>query len=161
MTLHPIPSDFFYFWGKFCYLFYQCACMVSTEMLDCKLLQTQVAGIKHLFFILFFCIFFWRARVCPHLLRLCRPFMIFEGCLVWTQSAAVASWRATDLATHPSLIKHLYFTWCDGNHQWPAIAELFRRAECNEFVLIWKYKITPSFRNNRDLSCADVEHEHF
>ncbi len=31
--------------------------------------------------ILFFCIFFWRARVCRPLLRLCRPFMIFEGCL--------------------------------------------------------------------------------
>ncbi len=29
----------------------------------------------------FFCIFFWRARVCRPLLRLCRPFMIFEGCL--------------------------------------------------------------------------------
>ncbi len=28
-----------------------------------------------------FCIFFWRARVCRPLLRLCRPFMIFEGCL--------------------------------------------------------------------------------
>jgi hypothetical protein len=26
-------------------------------------------------------IFFWRARVCRPLLRLCRPFMIFEGCL--------------------------------------------------------------------------------
>jgi hypothetical protein len=50
----------------------------------------------------FFCIFFWRTRVCRPLLRLCRPFMIFEGCLDSNQSAAVASWRATDLATHPS-----------------------------------------------------------
>jgi hypothetical protein len=31
--------------------------------------------------LVFFCIFFWRARVCRPLLRLCRPFMIFEGCL--------------------------------------------------------------------------------
>ncbi len=29
----------------------------------------------------FFCIFFWRARVCRPLLCLCRPFMIYEGCL--------------------------------------------------------------------------------
>ncbi len=29
----------------------------------------------------FFCIFFGRARVCRPLFRLCRPFMIFEGCL--------------------------------------------------------------------------------
>jgi hypothetical protein len=33
------------------------------------------------FILFFFCIFFWRARVCRPLLRLCRPFMIFEGCL--------------------------------------------------------------------------------
>jgi hypothetical protein len=26
-------------------------------------------------------LFFWRARVCWPLLCLCRPFMIFEGCL--------------------------------------------------------------------------------
>jgi hypothetical protein len=31
-----------------------------------------------LFFIIFF---FWRASVCLPLLRLCRPYMIFEGCL--------------------------------------------------------------------------------
>ncbi len=24
MTLHPIPSEFPYIWGKFCFLFYQC-----------------------------------------------------------------------------------------------------------------------------------------
>ncbi len=29
----------------------------------------------------FFCIFFWRARVCWPLLCLCRPFIIFEVCL--------------------------------------------------------------------------------
>ncbi len=52
----------------------------------------------------FLWIFFWRARVCRPLLRLCRPFMIFEECLVRTQSTAVLSWRATDLATHPSKI---------------------------------------------------------
>jgi hypothetical protein len=51
---------------------------------------------------IFFCIFFWRATVCRPHLCLCRPFMIFEGCLDRSQSAAVASWRATDLATHPS-----------------------------------------------------------
>ncbi len=32
-------------------------------------------------FFFFFCIFFWRGRVCRPLLRLYRPFMIFEGCL--------------------------------------------------------------------------------
>ena len=25
MTLHPIPSEFPYIWGKFCFLFYQCS----------------------------------------------------------------------------------------------------------------------------------------
>ncbi len=30
---------------------------------------------------LFFCILFWRARVCQPFLCLCRPFMIIEGCL--------------------------------------------------------------------------------
>ncbi len=29
----------------------------------------------------FFVYFFWRARMCRPLLHLCRPFMIFEGCL--------------------------------------------------------------------------------
>ncbi len=48
----------------------------------------------------FFCIFFWRARVC-------RPLYVAHLWFlrdVWirTQSTAVASWRATDLATHPS-----------------------------------------------------------
>ncbi len=51
----------------------------------------------HFFFLLFLYIF-WRARVCRPLLRLCRPFMIFEGCLDSNSNG----WRATDLATHPS-----------------------------------------------------------
>ncbi len=34
-------------------------------------------------FIYLFFFFFWRARVCRPLLRLCRPFMIFEGCLIF------------------------------------------------------------------------------
>jgi hypothetical protein len=37
--------------------------------------------------------------VCWLLLCICRPVMIFEGCLK-TQSTAVASGRATNLATH-------------------------------------------------------------
>ncbi len=47
--------------------------------------------------------YIWRARVCRPLLRLCRSFMIFEECLYSNpEHTAVASWRATDLATHPS-----------------------------------------------------------
>jgi hypothetical protein len=49
----------------------------------------------------------WRARVCRPLLRLCRPFIIFEGCLDSTQITTVESWRATDLATHPPRLNHL------------------------------------------------------
>ncbi len=48
------------------------------------------------------CIFL-RATVCWQLC-LCRPFMIFEGCLISTQSAAVASNHATNFATHPPIL---------------------------------------------------------
>jgi hypothetical protein len=37
--------------------------------------------INFFIFFFFFFFFFCRARVCRPLLRLCRPFMIFEGCL--------------------------------------------------------------------------------
>ncbi len=56
--------------------------------------------ISHLSLPLIFCIFFWRASVCLPLLRLCRPFCIYERCLIPTQRAAVARRRATNLATH-------------------------------------------------------------
>ncbi len=57
----------------------------------------------------FFCIFFWRARVCRPLLCLCRPFMILEGCLDLNPEycrSNLARYRLshpslTDLATHP------------------------------------------------------------
>jgi hypothetical protein len=39
---------------------------------DGAVLVTTPQVLKHLFFC---CIFFWRARVCRPLLRLCRPFM--------------------------------------------------------------------------------------
>jgi hypothetical protein len=58
---------------------------------------------------LFFCIFFWRARVCQPLLRLCRPFMIFKGCLDSNPEycrSKLARYRLSHpslcLATHPS-----------------------------------------------------------
>ena len=55
----------------------------------------------------FFCIFFWRARVFRPLLRLCRPLLIFKGCL--DSNPETASWRASDLATHPSTqTKHVH-----------------------------------------------------
>jgi hypothetical protein len=55
-----------------------------------------------------FCIFFWRARVCWPLLRLCRPFCIFEKWLDSNQKASVASRCATNLAAHlPNLATHL------------------------------------------------------
>jgi hypothetical protein len=57
----------------------------------------------------FFCIFFWRARVCRPLLRVCRPFMIFEGCLDSNPECCrskLARYRLSHpslyLATHPS-----------------------------------------------------------
>jgi hypothetical protein len=61
-------------------------------------------------FFLFFFIFFWRARVCRPLLRLCRPFMIFEGCLDSNPECSrskLARYRLShpshNLATHPIL----------------------------------------------------------
>ncbi len=49
--------------------------------------------------ILFLYIFWW-ARVCWPLLCLCRPFCIFDGCLDSNPESALASRRATNLATH-------------------------------------------------------------
>ncbi len=43
----------------------------------------------------------WRAGVCSPLLCLCRPFMILMDVWIRTQSAAVASGRVTNFATHP------------------------------------------------------------
>ncbi len=40
--------------------------------------------------------------MCRPLLRLCRPFMIFEGCLDSNPEYCRSNWRATDLATHLS-----------------------------------------------------------
>jgi hypothetical protein len=50
----------------------------------------------------FFCLFFWRARVCRPLLRLCRPFMIFEGCLD-SNPEYCCSKLARYRLSHPSL----------------------------------------------------------
>jgi hypothetical protein len=55
-----------------------------------------------------FWIFFWRASVCWPLLRLGRPFCIFRDVWIRIQRAAVASRRATNLATHlPNLATQL------------------------------------------------------
>ncbi len=51
-------------------LFCDINCNVQAVPADQGLLSSQ-----------FFFFFFFRARVCLPLLRLCRPFMIFEGCL--------------------------------------------------------------------------------
>jgi hypothetical protein len=52
-------------------------------------------------FFMFF-IFFWRARVCRPLLRLCRPFMFFEGCLD-SNPECCCSKLARYRLSHPSL----------------------------------------------------------
>jgi len=51
----------------------------------------------------FFCIFFWRARVCRPLLRLCRTFMIFEWCLD-SHPECCRSKLARYRLSHPSLV---------------------------------------------------------
>ncbi len=53
-------------------------------------------------FVFFVYIFFWRARVCRPLLRLCRPFMIFEGCLD-SNPEYCCSKLARYRLSHPSL----------------------------------------------------------
>ncbi len=55
--------------------------------------------------ILFYGYFFWRARVCQPLLRLCRPFMIFEGCLD-SNPKCCRSKLARYRLSHPSLPKY-------------------------------------------------------
>jgi hypothetical protein len=40
------------------------------------------------------------------------PFMSFRDVWIQTQSAAVASWRATDLATYPSTFKNMRHIDC-------------------------------------------------
>jgi hypothetical protein len=50
----------------------------------------------------FFVDIFWRARVCRPLLRLCRPFMIFEGCLD-SNPECCRSKQAHYRLSHPSL----------------------------------------------------------
>ncbi|MFN9910241.1 MAG: hypothetical protein ACK56F_29705, partial [bacterium] len=52
----------------------------------------------------FFCIFFWRARVCRPLLCLCRPFMNFEGCLD-SNPEYCRSKLARYRLSYPSLLK--------------------------------------------------------
>jgi hypothetical protein len=66
-----------------------------------------VEGVSQPFFdrlqhILFFVYFFWRARVCRPLLRLCRPFTIFEGCLDSNQECCRSKLARYQLS-HPSL----------------------------------------------------------
>jgi hypothetical protein len=58
--------------------------------------------IKRRIFVKFFCIFFWRARVCRPVLRLCRPFFIFEGCLD-SNPECCCSKLARYRLSHPSL----------------------------------------------------------
>ncbi len=63
------------------------------------------------FFSFFFCKFFWRARVCRPLLCVCRPFMIFEGCLD-SNPEYCRSKLARYRLSHPSLLlshPSLYF----------------------------------------------------
>jgi hypothetical protein len=50
-----------------------------------------------------FYIYFWRARVCRPLLRLCRPFMIFEGCLDSNPEYCISK-LAQNRLSHPSLL---------------------------------------------------------
>jgi hypothetical protein len=63
-----------------------------------------------LYELLLFCIFFWRARVCRPLLCLCRPFMIFEGCL-YSNPEYCRSKLARYRLSHPFL--YCYF-WATG-----------------------------------------------
>ncbi len=64
---------------------------------------------KFSFFTLFFKIYFWRALVCWPTLGLCLPFFYFlRDVWIRIQSAAVASGRATNLATH---LTHLYMIY--------------------------------------------------
>jgi hypothetical protein len=79
--------------------------------------------------------------------------------------------------TQAAGIKYFYIIWCDGNHQWPAMAELYsqnsvflREVECHcqvaEFLL-QKYKIMnkSKFRaSNTLLNSAEyaiLRKEHF
>ncbi len=67
------------------------------------------------------------------------------------------------LSTQAAGIKHLYFKWCDRNHQWPAMAKLcsqnsvfLRGAECHfrvaEFLLHnYKRMIKRKFRSSNTL----------
>ncbi len=53
-------------------------------------------------FVFLFCIFFWWARESRPLLRLCRPFMIFERCL-YSNPECCRSKLARYRLSHPSL----------------------------------------------------------
>jgi hypothetical protein len=71
-------------------------------------LSTSGTNVLNLFY------FFWRARVCRPLLRLSRPFMIFEGCLDSNTECCrskLARYRlghpSLYLATHPSQFVYL------------------------------------------------------
>ncbi len=81
--------------------------------MDCLLVSSPGLPVNHstwTAFYFFFFFFFWRARVCRPLLRFCRPFMIFEGCLDSNPEycrSKLARYRLShpslsDLATHPS-----------------------------------------------------------
>ncbi len=79
-------------------------CSDEAQAPVCRHVLVQHRPLQCRLLLFFFSIFFWRARVCRPLLCLCRPFMIFlRDVWIRTQSAAVASWCATDLATHPSI----------------------------------------------------------
>ncbi len=72
-------------------------------------------------------IFFWRARVCRPLLRLCCPFMIFEGCLD-SNPEYCRSKLARYRLSHPSLYVGIYKSFTD-TWMWKMLTQF----------LFWKY----------------------
>jgi hypothetical protein len=76
-----------------------CGKMICVEGLYCKR-PTNIWRLPKYF--IFWIFFFLRARVCRPLLRLCRPFMIFEGCLD-SNPECCRSKLARYRLSHPSL----------------------------------------------------------
>jgi hypothetical protein len=117
----------------------------------------QNDGDPHASMFHFFCIFFWRATVCRPLLRLCRPFIIFEGCLDSNPEycrSKLARYRLShpslsDLATHPS---NPCFIHVGKSEFFFTLSHSFASSQCFIFFIIVKYVASIPSRTSHTLT---------
>jgi hypothetical protein len=87
----------------------------------------------------------WRIRVGIHVLY----------------SDISSKWLAVN--TSHACIKHLYYTWCDGNHHWPAMTDLYRPNFLHKYkrMIKSKYGALNTLLNSAKYAVTRKEHFSF